>query len=81
MEKGKTEAEKETKVKQFIAQNKYSFRVLFDTDAVKKYEVNSIPTKFVIDKLGFIRFISTGYEGEKEMISELEDQIGILLKK
>jgi len=78
-ERMKTEAEKEIKVKQFITDNKYSFRVLFDTDAVNRYEVNGIPTKFVIDKKGLIQFKSDGFHGEQEMISELEDQFEILL--
>jgi len=81
MEREKTEAGKEEKVKQFIAQNKYSFTVLFDTDVVRKYGVSGIPTKFVIDKNGFIQFKSVGYAGDQEMISELEDQFEILLSK
>lgn len=79
MEREKSEAEKETKVKQFIAQNNYSFKVLFDTDVVKEYKVSGIPTKFVIDKNGFIQFRSVGFAGDEEMISELEDQFEILL--
>ena len=78
MEREKSDAEKEIKVKQFIAENKYSFKVLFDTDVVRKYDVSGIPTKFVIDKNGFIQFKSVGFAGDKEMISELESQIEIL---
>jgi thiol-disulfide isomerase/thioredoxin/DNA-binding protein YbaB len=78
MEREKSDAEKEIKVKQFIAENKYSFKVLFDTDVVRKYDVSGIPTKFVIDKNGFIQFKSVGFAGDQEMISELENQIEIL---
>jgi len=78
MEREKSDAEKEIKVKQFIAANKYSFKVLFDTDVVRKYDVSGIPTKFVIDKNGFIQFKSVGFAGDQEMISELERQIEIL---
>jgi thiol-disulfide isomerase/thioredoxin len=81
MEREKSEAAKELKVKQFIAENKYSFTVLFDTDAVRKYDVSGIPTKFVIDKNGFIQFKSVGFAGDQEMISELEAQFNILLNK
>jgi thiol-disulfide isomerase/thioredoxin len=79
MEREKSEAEKEEKVKQFIAQNKYSFTVLFDADVVRKYGVNGIPTQFVIDKNGFIQFKSVGFAGDQEMISEMENQLEILL--
>jgi thiol-disulfide isomerase/thioredoxin len=78
MEREKSEAAKELKVKQFIAENQYSFTVLFDTDVVRKYDVSGIPTKFVIDKNGFIQFKSVGFAGDQEMISELESQIEIL---
>ena len=78
MEREKSEATKELKVKQFIAENKYSFTVLFDSDVVRKYDVSGIPTKFVIDKNGFIQFKSVGFAGDQEMISELEHQIEIL---
>ena len=78
MEREKSETEKEMKVKQFIAENNYSFKVLFDTDVVRKFDVSSIPTKFVIDKNGFIQFMSVGFAGDQEMISELQNQIEIL---
>jgi thiol-disulfide isomerase/thioredoxin len=78
MEREKSDAEKEMKVKQFIAENKYSFTVLFDMDVVRKYDVSGIPTKFVIDKNGFIQFKSVGFAGDQEMIQELENQIEIL---
>jgi thiol-disulfide isomerase/thioredoxin len=79
MEREKSETEKEMKVKQFITDKKYSFSVLFDTDVVNKYDVSGIPTKFVIDKNGFIQFKSVGFAGDYEMILQLEDQFEILL--
>jgi thiol-disulfide isomerase/thioredoxin len=78
MEREKSAATKEEKVKQFMAENKYSFTVLFDTDVIRKYGVSGIPTKFVIDKNGFIQFKSVGFAGDQEMISELENQIELL---
>jgi len=80
-EREKTEAEKEKKVKDFIAENNYTFKVLFDTDVVSKYEVSGIPTKFIIDKEGKIQFKSIGFSGEQKMISEMEAQFDILLNR
>jgi thiol-disulfide isomerase/thioredoxin len=58
-------------VKEFINTNKYSFQVLFDTKPVngekfvaEKFNVSGIPTKFVIDKNGNIRFRFTGFSGD-----------------
>jgi thiol-disulfide isomerase/thioredoxin len=80
-EREKTVAEKEKKVKDFIAENKYTFKVLFDdADIVKKYEVTGIPTKFIIDKSGLIRFKTIGFNGEQKMVSEMEAQFELLLK-
>ena len=66
-------------VKKFIAENKYAFPVLFDKDAVDRYGVDGIPTKFIIDKKGNIAFKSVGFIGENEMMSELTTQIDYLL--
>lgn len=42
------------KVKDFVARNGYTFKVLLDSDgsAAKKYAVSSIPATFIIDKKG-----------------------------
>ncbi|MGV3764357.1 redoxin domain-containing protein [Parapedobacter sp.] len=66
--------DREAKVKQFIADNQYSFNVLFDTvegegndfDVVGAYGVSGIPTKFIVDKNGRIRFKAVGYSGSPE---------------
>ncbi len=63
-------------VKKFIADNNYSFHVLMDeknTDGkqakvVSAYEVTGIPTKFIIDKNGNIRFKYIGYSGTPEKL-------------
>jgi pentatricopeptide repeat protein len=79
-EREKTVAEKEKKVKEFIAENKYTFKVLFDdADIVSKYEVTGIPTKFIIDKNGMMQFKTIGFESEQKMIAEMEAQFELLL--
>jgi thiol-disulfide isomerase/thioredoxin len=79
-EREKTVAEKEKKVKDFIADNKYTFKVLFDdADIVAKYGVTGIPTKFIIDKNGMMQFKTIGFSSEQKMIAEMEAQFELLL--
>ena len=62
------------KVSEFISSNNYSFNVLMDVDGsvVGSFGVTGIPTKFVIDKNGMIRFRSSGIGGsEQEIVNEL----------
>ncbi len=65
---------KEEKAQKFIDDKGYTFNVLMDNDneIVAKYKVSGIPTKFVVDKNGNIRFKSTGFSGNNdEMVNEL----------
>lgn len=65
-------------VKKFIADNKYTFHVLIDEKAddgsqskvVSSYKVDGIPTKFVIDQNGNIRFKHVGFSGSSEGVLE-----------
>jgi thiol-disulfide isomerase/thioredoxin len=61
-------------VEDFVAKNKYTFNVLYDKPkeegsseftVVKDYEVEGIPTKFVVDGNGQIRFKSIGWSGNE----------------
>lgn len=70
--------EKEDLVKKFMADNKYTFPVLYDEGFVEKYGVSGIPTKFVIDKKGMIQFKTIGFTGEK-MVDEMIMQFEMLL--
>ncbi len=63
----------------FIAENKYSFNVLYDEKAkenadafevVTKYKVEGIPTKFIIGKDGNIKFKSVGFSGSADALVE-----------
>lgn len=65
-------------VKKFIADNKYTFHVLFDeknpatgkqNKTVKIYNPPGIPAKYVIDKKGNIRFKSIGFGGTPEKLA------------
>lgn len=59
------------KVRKFITDNKYPFHVLMDNaDVVTKYKVDGIPTKFIIGPDQKIRFKSTGYGGNNDVLVE-----------
>ncbi len=74
-------------VKKFISENEYTFNVLMDSekegkgkfDVVTAYEVSGIPTKFVIDPDGNIRFKLVGFSGsESEELNKLDMIIDML---
>lgn len=76
--------EKRTKeVAEFITKNKYSFNVLYDekdaSDAFKvvtSYKVDGIPTKFILDKTGKIRFKSVGGDSNVDkLVNDLSTMI------
>lgn len=72
------EADKEKNAADFIKTNKYSFHVLMDNDnkVVEQFKVEGIPTKFVIDKNGMIRFKAVGFDGsDDKLMSELTAMI------
>jgi thiol-disulfide isomerase/thioredoxin len=54
----------------FMTKNKYPFHVLLDDDSkvVADFKVNGIPTKFIIDKNGNIRFKSIGFGGNDDAL-------------
>lgn len=69
---------KEKNAGDFMTSKKYTFHVLMDNDnkVVEQFKVNGIPTKFVIDKEGVIRYKSVGYNGsDDKLISELTAMI------
>ncbi len=71
--------DREKHVKDFLQKNEYTFPVLFDTDVVKQYGVEGIPTKFIVDKEGIIRFKDVGFSGGEEMEQKMELQFEMLL--
>ncbi len=65
----------------FIKKNKYPFHVLIDekNEVVGNYGVEGIPTKFIIDKNGKIRFKSVGFSGSaEELVNELTEMIKLI---
>lgn len=75
-----TVEDKKKNAQDFISSNKYTFDVLMDNDnkVVEQFKVEGIPTKFVIDKNGTIRFKSVGFSGsDDKLIAELTAMIDI----
>jgi thiol-disulfide isomerase/thioredoxin len=75
-------------VKKFIADNRYSFHVLIDekgsdgrqSKVVSSFGVTGIPTKFVIDGDGAIRFKHVGYSGsDAGVLDEISAMIDMAL--
>ncbi len=62
----------------FITKNSYPFHVLLDekNEVITSYKVSGIPTKFIIDKNGKIRFKSVGFGGNTD---EMVDEIGVMI--
>lgn len=62
----------------FIADNQYTFPVALDEKdkVVTDYNVSGIPTKFVVDKSGNVKYVSVGYGGKPdELVEELSMMI------
>ncbi|GAA4414178.1 hypothetical protein GCM10023187_43300 [Nibrella viscosa] len=69
------------KVAEFIQKKQYAFTVPldFDNKVSQAYKVEGIPTKFVIDQEGNIRYRSIGFDGNPEKtVTELATVIDIL---
>ena len=86
-----TEENREKLVTDFITAKKYNFNVLYDTknvkdpskfDVVSAYKVDGIPTKFVIDGDGNIRFKAVGFSGSDDgVVKEIDSMISLLAGK
>lgn len=59
----------------FIEKNRYTFNVLMDDDnkVIDSYAVGGIPTKFLLDKSGQIRFTSIGFDGNDDKLTKEMD--------
>ena len=77
-----SEPNKTEVVKTYISKQPYTFHVLMDAEdkTINAFKVNGIPTKFIIDKDGKIRFKSVGFNGNTDKTFE-EMQMMIDLTK
>ena len=65
----------------FISKNEYPFRVLMDKEnkVIEMFKVSGIPTKFIIDGEGNIRFKSVGFPGtDEQLVEELDMMISMV---
>jgi thiol-disulfide isomerase/thioredoxin len=77
------EDDKKQNAEDFIKKSPYTFHVLLDNDnkVVAAYDVDGIPTKFVIDPKGVLRFKAVGFNGDTEAtVDELVSMIEIARK-
>jgi thiol-disulfide isomerase/thioredoxin len=65
-------ADKAKNAADFINGKGYTFNVLMDNDdkVITSYGVSGIPTKFILDRNGKIRFKTIGFEGSDEGLAE-----------
>jgi thiol-disulfide isomerase/thioredoxin len=71
---------KEKNASDFMTSKRYTFDVLMDNDSkvVEQFKVSGIPTKFVLDKEGNIRFKAVGYNGDNDkLVEELTNMIAL----
>lgn len=72
---------KKENAEKFLAKTKYPFHVLLDdqNEVITKYNVSGIPTKFIIDKNGNIRFVNIGFSGNTDqMVDEISAMISMV---
>lgn len=72
-----TQEARDKEVRELLKKSNYTFQVLYDEkgendeyQVVSKFKVEGIPTKFIIDKKGQIRFKSVGYGGNQDALVE-----------
>ena len=58
--------------KDFMTKKGYDFHVLLDTEdnVVSDFKVSGIPTKFIVDGKGNIRFKAVGFDGNDDALVE-----------
>lgn len=71
--------------KKYLTENNYDFDLYMDyrnvNVATNSFKLNGIPTKFVIDKNGKIRFVINGFYGsDQDAVDELEVMIDLAMK-
>jgi thiol-disulfide isomerase/thioredoxin len=73
------EGKKKKNAQDFITKNSYPFHVLMDYDnkVIGDFGVSGIPTKFIVDKNGSIRFMSVGYAGNTD---QLVDELSVMIE-
>ena len=68
-----TKENNEELVRQFIKENNYDLQVLLDSQqlVLNQYDLNSVPSRFVLDQSGQIRFKDDGFSNTQELVHDL----------
>jgi Peroxiredoxin len=63
----------------FVKDNKYTFNVVLDEKdkTVSDYKVEGIPTKFIINKAGIVKYQSIGFSGNAD---ELVEELSLMIE-
>jgi thiol-disulfide isomerase/thioredoxin len=84
----KGEGDATAAAKKYITDNGYTFQILMDlkdaqtgnNNVVESFGITGIPTKFIVDKNGNIRFRVTGFSGSNEsVVKELSAMIELVM--
>jgi thiol-disulfide isomerase/thioredoxin len=73
---------KESNAKAFLESKGYRFNVLMDNEnkMVQSFGISGIPTKYILDQSGQLRYKSVGYDGnDAKLVDELSIVIDVLL--
>jgi len=76
--------DKEANAKKFLDSKGYRFNVLMDNEnaMVQNYGIGGIPTKFILDQAGNIRYKSVGYDGnDAKLVDEISMVIEVLMSE
>ena len=85
-ERQPTMDQRKSEVRKLMADNNYTFHVVLDDPAsedkqtyktVSAYGVTGIPTKFVLDRQGKIRFKAIGFDGNSQ---KLADELSLMIE-
>jgi len=73
--------DKASAVNEYCKKNKLPVHTFLDkpaADVASSFKVSGIPTKAVIDRNGNLRFLTTGYSSDQELMLEMEAMIKIV---
>ena len=69
-------------VRPFLEKNRYTIPVAYDDNAAKAFNVDGVPTTFIVDRNGVIQFSDFGFGGDDKLyIDHLVWRIDALLKE
>ena len=76
-----SEDEDSSKVGAFVAETQVTFPIALDPsgNTASSFDVQSMPTEFIVDRHGVIRYVHAGYHEEE--VEQIESEVTSLLKE